>query len=225
MIIRNKLDIKQQAVSRNKSIQSKRKGPILSILLISILLMGIIFSFSQINAKSNKEQLENEIAPNEPELRTKPNPILNLNKPRWKYIVIHHSATDLDNLQTIDLHHNQKFKNNGALYHLIIGNGKTVGDGVIQKSERWKLQLNGGHVQSHTNEYNEWGIGICLIGKLNKHPPTKKQMKTLIKLTQYLMTKFKISPENVILHKSINQTSCPGKYFPYESFKKAIQGN
>ncbi len=140
---------------------------------------------------------------------------------KWKYIVIHHSATKEGNAKAFNRFHKHKY-NNKLLYHFVIGNGKGSPDGKPEIGYRWKTQKAGGHVVAKVDKYNQYGIGICLVGNFNNNPPTKKQIEMLIKLTKFLMNRFDIMPENVILHKDANETDCPGKQFPYKKFKSEI---
>ena len=37
---------------------------------------------------------------------------------------------------------------NGLAYHFVIGNGTSTGNGQIEVGDRWRRQINGGHVHS-----------------------------------------------------------------------------
>ena len=141
---------------------------------------------------------------------------------QWKYIIIHHSNNDWGSAKRYDNYHLKKYKNGGLLYHYVIGNGNGSADGEVESSERWLNQEPGGHVHQSADEYNKWGIGICLVGDFEKRPPTRKQMKKLLALTKLLMARFRIPAENILTHKRVNSTHCPGKHFPYKWFAQAI---
>ncbi len=143
----------------------------------------------------------------------------------WKNIVIHHSATKWGSAKRFAKYHEETFHNNGLLYHFVIGNGKGSKDGKVEKGNRWNQQLPGGHVGENADQYNETGIGICLVGNFEKYPPTKKQMKKLILLVKYLMNKYSISPDNVKVHGEVIPTKCPGRFFPKSRFYRAIGKN
>ena len=72
----------------------------------------------------------------------------------------------------------------------------------------------------HARMYNDW-IGICVIGAFstNRHwwpeHPTPAQVRSIVKLCEYLMSKYHIPPELVKRHRDINETYCPGDRFPY----------
>lgn len=136
----------------------------------------------------------------------------------WRYIVAHHSAVDTGNAQIYGDYHKRRGMQNGLAYHFVIGNGSKSGDGEIEMGDRWFRQLHGGHVSSH--EVNERGIGICLVGNFENHPPTARQMAALHALVAYLRD---LVPNRtrVAVHREIdgrNHTVCPGRYFPTRDF-------
>lgn len=131
----------------------------------------------------------------------------------WKYIVIHHSATESGNAAEFDKSHRTRGWENGLGYHFVIGNGNGSGDGQAEIGSRWINQINGAH--AGVQEYNHYGIGICLVGNFDESYPTTAQMDSLLALIQYLQERCRIPSENVILHRHCKETDCPGKNFPY----------
>ncbi|MEC7801049.1 MAG: LysM peptidoglycan-binding domain-containing protein [Verrucomicrobiota bacterium] len=164
----------------------------------------------------------------------KPNPLLSsttlsaLNKIRassgkWKRIVIHHSATPTDDAMNMHRVHKARGMKNGLAYHFVISNGsRKAYDGEIFIGDRWKGQLDGGHMKRLSD--NKTSIGICLIGNFELRSPTSKQMKSLEGLCEYLINKCRLSPNQVTTHKILhpNHTVCPGKYFSLSSLRKRI---
>lgn len=164
----------------------------------------------------------------------KPNPLLSsttldaLNKikafsGKWKRIVIHHSATPTDDAMNMHRVHKARGMKNGLAYHFVISNGsRKAYDGEIFIGDRWKGQLDGGHMKRLSD--NKTSIGICLIGNFELRSPTSKQMKSLEGLCEYLMNKCRLSPNQVTTHKILhpNHTVCPGKYFSLSSLRKRI---
>ncbi|HMO03563.1 MAG TPA: LysM peptidoglycan-binding domain-containing protein [Kiritimatiellia bacterium] len=139
-------------------------------------------------------------------------------KGKWKFIVIHHSASKNGSLQGMDMYHRQKRKmENGLAYHFVIGNGNGMPDGKIEVGNRWKRQIKGGHLAS--DDLNEVSIGICLVGNFEVDRPTAAQMKNLYALVSYLSRRCNIPKSAVRTHKQINTkpTACPGKRFPTET--------
>ncbi len=109
---------------------------------------------------------------------------------------------------------------NGLAYQFVIGNGTSSGDGQIEIGDRWRKQINGGHV--HSDYLNNIAIGICLVGDFNHDKPTAKQLEALDELIRYLRQRVGKSDGKwaiVKAHKEINPpqwpTDCPGNDFPY----------
>lgn len=137
---------------------------------------------------------------------------------RWKYIIVHNSATRQGNAKAFDNYHRKVRKmQNGLAYHFVIGNGTSSGNGEIEIGNRWVRQINGGHVAS--DYLNNISIGICFVGDFDRDLPKKAQVEALRELINYLRRRCgKSSGKNIAVrgHKQINPkpTSCPGKRFP-----------
>ena len=139
----------------------------------------------------------------------------------WKHIVIHHTATGSGSVESINAAHlKNKDKNGnpwlGIGYHFVIGNGQGMPDGAIEPTFRWRTQIQGAHAGSTNKDYNERGIGICLVGNFENTPPTPAQRKSVKLLVATLKAEYKIPPSGVVGHKDIraSSTECPGKLFP-----------
>ena len=141
---------------------------------------------------------------------------------RWKYIVIHHSATDEGTMRGMDEYHRRTMEH-GLAYHFVIGNGNGMKDGDIGVGGRWKEQQDGGHLRSESQ--NKVALGICLVGNFEEHAPTKKQMENLNALVRALMKRCNIPASSVRTHQQINivGTRCPGKKFPAREFLSSLK--
>ena len=133
----------------------------------------------------------------------------------WKYIVIHHSASDNGNSQVFDrMHRARGFDELG--YHFVITNGNGGSDGVIEVGTRWERQKWGAHTGgTPNNEYNNFGIGICVVGDFSRKMPTDAELVALKRLVSGLMDMYDIKPANVIGHRDAPNatTDCPGDRF------------
>jgi murein DD-endopeptidase MepM/ murein hydrolase activator NlpD len=142
---------------------------------------------------------------------------------RWRYIVIHHSGVDEGTMKGMDRYHrDERHMEHGLAYHFVIGNGNGMGDGEIGIGQRWREQLNGGHLASE--KQNSYSIGICLVGNFDKNKPTAKQMQSLTALTQALMKRCNLTTSSLRTHQQINvvRTRCPGRYFPMTTFLRGL---
>lgn len=135
--------------------------------------------------------------------------------------MIHHTASETGSVESIHEEHiKRKDKSGnpwmGIGYHFVIGNGKGMNDGAAEPTFRWKTQIQGAHAGSADPEYNQLGIGICLVGNFEKTAPTAEQLRTVKELVQTLKAEYKISTKNVVGHSDVRTggTACPGKLFP-----------
>ena len=143
---------------------------------------------------------------------------------KWKYIVIHHSASPSASVKGMDYYHRvERHMGNGLAYHFVIGNGHSMKDGEIAIGHRWSAQLDGGHLASEA--LNKKAIGICLVGNFDQDRPTRKQLESLHALVECLLARCRLSPDAVRTHQQINPiyTRCPGRNFPVQRFLKGLK--
>ena len=145
---------------------------------------------------------------------------------RWQYIVVHNSGTRQGNAAAFDYYHRRiRRMQNGLAYHFVIGNGTSTGNGQIEVGDRWRRQINGGHV--HSDYLNNIALGICLVGDFNRDQPTRAQLDCCEELIRYLRQRCgKVGDHypNVKPHREMNPprwaTDCPGDAFPYSWFRR-----
>jgi hypothetical protein len=134
---------------------------------------------------------------------------------RWTYIVVHHSASPVGSAEVFHRQHLARGWDELG-YHFVICNGRGGGDGQVQVGPRWAKQKHGAHCGGTPgNEYNEHGIGICLVGDFTNTLPTAAQMKSFRELVDYLRKTYDIPAENVIAHCEAPNahTECCGQAF------------
>jgi len=130
----------------------------------------------------------------------------------WRYVIIHHSATAAGSAELFDKAHRERGWDELG-YHFVIDNGQGGPDGRVEVGSRWRKQKWGAHCGgTPDNEYNNYGIGICLVGDFSHSLPSSAQMASLRNLLTYLVQKYDIAPENVIGHCDAPNatTQCPG---------------
>src|SRR5262249_10333285 len=77
---------------------------------------------------------------------------------RWQFIVVPNSGTRQGNARVFDYYHRHvRRMQNGLAYHFVIGNGTSTGNGQIEVGDRWRRQINGGHV--HSDYLNNISLG------------------------------------------------------------------
>jgi N-acetylmuramoyl-L-alanine amidase len=145
---------------------------------------------------------------------------------RWQFIVVHNSGTRQGNARVFDYYHKHvRRMQNGLAYHFVIGNGTSTGNGQIEVGDRWRRQINGGHV--HSDYLNNISLGICLVGDFNRDQPTRAQLDACEELIRYLRDRCGKTERGTIPvkpHREINPprwpTDCPGDAFPYSWFRR-----
>ena len=153
--------------------------------------------------------------------------VVRADNPReWKYIVLHHSATETGSVESIDAAHKLRKDADGNPwrgigYHFLIGNGHGMPDGEAAATFRWKEQSDGAHAGN--SQYNTQGIGICLVGNFEDAPPTPAQLESLRELMHALRQECEIGTDGIVRHTDIKQTACPGKKFPWETLLSSIE--
>jgi len=137
----------------------------------------------------------------------------------WHWIVIHHSDTPSGGAAKFDRDHREKGWDELG-YHFVIGNGTESRDGQIEVGPRWPKQKWGAHTKTTDNRFNEFGIGICLVGDFQVQRPTQAQLRSLARLVAYLMSTYRISPDRVLGHGQCKPTLCPGKNLNIEVVRR-----
>jgi N-acetylmuramoyl-L-alanine amidase len=143
--------------------------------------------------------------------------------PRWKFLTIHHTATEIGKATIIHSSHQDRGFWKGLGYHFLIDNGTLgKGDGQIEVSPRWIKQQPGAHCQA--GGMNSQGIGIALVGNFNLERPTAAQLEALAYLVKTLRQHYRIPASHVIGHRDVAgaKTDCPGRNFPWQTFARQL---
>ena len=116
-------------------------------------------------------------------------------------IIIHHSATSpsasFDAIKKYHIEHNG-WKDIG--YHYVID-----GKGTVHKGRKDET------IGAHAKGKNKDTLGICVLGNYENIMVEKHVLDTLILLLNRLLETYKLSPDNVLGHRDVNPTLCPGK--------------
>lgn len=133
-----------------------------------------------------------------------------------KYLVIHHTVTSHDATpDDIALLHRARGWS-GIGYHLVITKDGTVhyvGDVATARAN----VLN----------KNEQVIGITIVGDFTKHLPSDEQIKSAHDLCKYFLTEVPSIPtlnswDQVVGHKDLQATQCPGTSWPDDMRQRII---
>ena len=143
--------------------------------------------------------------------------------PRWKTIVIHHSATRSGGARAFDRLHRKKGWDELG-YHFVIGNGTDTPDGFIEVGPRWNKQKHGAHCKTPNNYYNDHGVGICLVGDFTKWRPSPRQLASLERVLRFLSIYCRIPAHRITTHGAVTgKTQCPGGHFPLAAVRRALR--
>jgi len=142
----------------------------------------------------------------------------------WRWIVIHHSASPAGSASVFDKEHKAKGWD-GVGYHFVIGNGTNSADGQVEVTARWPIQKWGAHAKTPDNRFNDYGIGICLVGNFDVDRPTPAQMRSLSRLVAFLSHTYHIPPTSVVGHRETKATDCPGRYVNIAAVRQMAEGD
>ena len=140
----------------------------------------------------------------------------------WQFIILHHSATEHGCAAEFDrLHRNNGWDELG--YHFVIGNGTGSPDGLVEIGPRWPKQKHGAHckVSGHP-EYNDLGIGVCLVGNFDTALPSRDQIESAARVVQYLKDRYHVPRDRIYGHGQLKATHCPGLRFPYDAVYRQL---
>lgn len=140
----------------------------------------------------------------------------------WRFLVVHHSASPSGNAAAFDRAHRSRGWDELG-YHFVIGNGSLSGDGQVEIGPRWRTQKHGAHtkVRGH-EEFNQLGIGLCLVGNFNETKPTEAQMRSLASMIRCLMDRYNIPKSRILGHGMLAPTDCPGKRFDFQDLYRRL---
>lgn len=199
-------------------------GPYETLWRISTIYSIDMATIMSVNHLTNKTQLKKGMKLLIPGTRgPRPNIPLFPTK-RWTHIVIHHTAADQGSAYSVDGAHQQRGWEHGMGYDFLIDNGtrgKTMGQ--IEVGPRWLKQMPGAHVK--VGDWNRKSIGIAMVGNYSEGELPPKMLDSLTFLTLTLKNFYRIPDQNIVGHRDVPgaATECPGKFFPWNEFKRRLR--
>lgn len=136
---------------------------------------------------------------------------------RFDSIVIHHSATDVGDYETIRRAHRARGWDDAA-YHLVLSNGSTgIPAGYLEATDRYRtLEYS---VATRDRESNLRGVHLCVVGNFEKHEFPDSLKAPVVNAIQLLQDIYCIRDAGILFHGSdCNATKCPGACFRKENF-------
>jgi N-acetylmuramoyl-L-alanine amidase len=130
---------------------------------------------------------------------------------KWYEIIIHHSGTE-----------DGPGVSWGAIrkYHIEVNGWKAIGynAGVELVGTSYEVLMGRPtHMTgAHTIGHNTTALGICFVGDFNKGVPPVGQLEAGAKKIKEWMIDYDIPKEKIFPHRKLNDTECPGKFFPMD---------
>lgn len=199
-------------------------GPSETLWRISVIYSVDMATIMRVNHLTNQTQLKKGMKLLIPNTRGPRANIPLYPTTRWTHIVIHHTATDQGSAYSIDGLHRQRGWENGIGYDFLIDNGtrgKTMGQ--IEVGPRWIKQVDGAHTKQ--GDWNKKAIGIAVVGNYSETGLPDKMFDSLNFLVVTLKRFYRIPDQNIVGHRDVPgaATECPGKFFPWNEFKRRIK--
>ena len=141
---------------------------------------------------------------------------------RWRFIVIHHTASESGNLDYIRKIHIKERGWHDIAYHFVINNGSMgTAPGQIEISDLWLSRE--ANLSTQLNYVNIFAISVVLIGNFENQDIPHLQKESLIRLLTNLSIKYGIPPERVIGHGEIQNTACPGGHIDMNGIRHLLR--
>jgi hypothetical protein len=134
---------------------------------------------------------------------------------RFNAIVVHHSASSVDNYQSIAEFHRKEKRWGDAAYHLILSNGSTeIPLGFLEATSRYHYLSPS--VATKNMYYNLRAIHICVVGDYDKHEMSAALKAALADAVHQLQEKYWIAGDKILFHRDCSTSSCPGRFINKE---------
>jgi hypothetical protein len=140
---------------------------------------------------------------------------------RWKFVYVHHSGSVEGSAASVAETGEAGSAAAALADHFVIGNGDGAGDGEVQVGQRWNAQESAGRTHG-LDRVDPDCISVCLIGDLDRAPPTPRQMDQLGRLITSLQSKFQIGRERIWVVDAPRLPAGCGRYFPREAFRGGL---
>ncbi len=132
-------------------------------------------------------------------------------------IIIHHSAAFMGTHTWGDIkewHLRRGFSDIG--YHF----GVCLEDGLFRVKEGRPLDKPGAHCRGH----NKTTIGVCFDGNFEEERLPNGALVVGSQLVNALLVTFNLGPDNIIGHRELASTLCPGSNFPLALLRRMARG-
>lgn len=130
---------------------------------------------------------------------------------RYKAIILHHSASPVDNYASIKDYHQKKHHWRDAGYHLILSNESTdVPLGYLEESTRYRNLSYA--LATRSRYHNLQSVHICVVGNYETAPVPDKLVPALAHALVTLKDRYHIEEDKILFHRDVGATLCPGRF-------------
>lgn len=133
-------------------------------------------------------------------------------KRKIDFLVVHHTASDSGNVNTIRAYHKFVKGWDDIGYHFVINKNGTIDNGR-------PISIQGAHIKGK----NTGSIGIAMIGNFENHNPTQEQINSLHELLKAGIKTYDLTSDKIYGHKELASTLCPGKYVNINNIRETIK--
>lgn len=141
---------------------------------------------------------------------------------RWRWIVIHHTASDTGNLDYYRRLHREERGWPDVAYHFVINNGTmNTSPGEIEQSDLWENRQH--HYSTKSSYINYFGIAIVLVGNFQRHEVPPRQYESLLNLVTNLAEEYRIPPDRIVGHNELQNTQCPGAHLNMDELRSRVR--
>lgn len=138
----------------------------------------------------------------------------------WRGILVHHTAApDGERLDTESIRrwHTEGRGWSDIGYHAVV---ERVGSVYVPVMCR-PLYRRGAHAGTAANGTH---IGVAFAGNFMEHEPQHEQVLAGARLIASLCWAFDIDPDEIIGHRTVKATACPGDRFPIDELRSMVIG-
>ena len=136
----------------------------------------------------------------------------------WTHVLIHHTAIeDSDHAETDNIrrYHIDQRGWQDIGYHYLVEKFENDYQVIVGRP----LNLQG----AHSSGYNKKAIGVALMGDFTHRIPSNEMLHVVIRrVIRPMLVTFGIPVENVLGHRDVRKTQCPGDAFDMDHFRSLI---
>ncbi len=144
---------------------------------------------------------------------------------KWTHILLHHTAGPKG--QTVDQireeHQARGWKDIG--YHYVIA--RSAQDNYARGYLQHGRPDTEAGAHAGVNKWNKCAIGVVTVGyfhpgsMLSEHMPDTLREDIICALC-HLCRKYRIPAANILRHRDVRKTACPGDWYPFEEIKAEV---